>query len=201
MTEPAPKKQRKKSAIAEQTKINEIKLFHKHIVEGKTVVQCAEEMGLSRRQLHTYKNSDDFRQMAIEHLENSKLKGLSGTVSKLVGALDATRPLVTQDIDGSTHITHVPDTKTRLDALKEVIKIYGLHAPERKDTTVTVTFSSDEDLYRQIDEAQRSCRFVESVERREGGLSVAASESGIGGGDFKSRQRALLQDDAVPESQ
>lgn len=188
-------------ATVEQSKINQVKLFHKHIVEGKTVTQCAEEMNLSRRQLHTYKNADDFRQMAIEHLENSTLKGLTGTVGKLVKALDATRPLVTQDLDGTTHITHVPDTKTRLEALKEVIKIYGLHAPERRDTQVTVTFSSDEDLYKQIGEAERNCRFVESIEVGEGGLSVAATESGIGGGDFKSRQRALLQDVAVPESE
>jgi hypothetical protein len=139
--------------------------------------------------------------MALEHLESSALKGIEGTIKKLVKALDATHPIVTQDPDGSTHITHVPDKKTQMLALQEIIKIYGLHAPERRDVAVTVAFSSDEDIFRQIDEAQRGCRFVESIETREGGLSVAARESGIGGGDFATRKRTLLQNDSLPEQE
>ena len=181
--------------------MNKIKFFNKNIIEGKNVSRCAREMGLTRRTLHNYKNDDDYRRMALEHLENSKLKGLSGTVSKLVGALDATKPLVTQDPDGSTHITHVPDQKTRMEALKEVIKIYGIHAPQRKDTTVSITFSSDAELFRQIDEAERACRYVESYEKGQTSDGVATEQPTLSGGNFKSRQRAILQVDSIPESE
>lgn len=160
---------------------------------------CTEELGIKERQLQYYKKDDDFRQMAIRHFEDSKLKGLKGTVGKLVGALDATKPLVTQDADGSTHITHVPDAKTRMTALQEVIKIYGLYAPQRKDTEVRITLSPDEDLFRQIDAAQRACRVVESQEVGQESLPMADGQSGIGIGITQSRQRALLQVDALSE--
>lgn len=194
-----PQKPKRKRATPDNVKINEIKLFHKNIIEGKTVAVCAKEMGISPRMVHVYKTHDDFRKMAIEHLENSKLKGLEGTVGKLVAAFDATRAVITQDADGSTHISRVPDEKTRMEALKEVIEIYGLHAPKRTDATITISFSSDEDLYRQIDEAQRNCRLVESIEKGPAGTGMAQGESGIGCGTIEARQRALLQDASLPE--
>ena len=160
---------------------NKMKFFHKHVVEGKPITRCAKEMDMSRGMLSIYKRGDDFRQMAIEYFESSKLQGLKGTVSRLVERLDST------------------DNKISFGALQEIIKIYGLYAPTRKDTTVTVSVSSDEELFRQIDEAQRDCRFVESHEKGEKGEGVADGEQGFGVGNFAKRQRALLQDAPVPE--
>ena len=179
--------------------VNTVKLVQKHLVEGKTIKQSAEEIGVTERQAYNYKSSDEYRHMAIELLENSKLKGLAGTISQLVKALDATKPIVTEDADGGTHVTRVPDNKTRMEALKEVIQIYGLKAPERKDATVTIAFSSDEELFGQIEQAQRECRFVESVEKFESSPQLVAGESTAGCGGVVSRQRTLLQVDAVPE--
>ncbi len=187
----------RKSKLSKDT--NKMKFFYKHIVEGKPLKTCTEELGIKERQLQYYKKDEDFRQMAIRHFEDSKLKGLKGTVGKLVGALDATKPLVTQDADGSTHITHVPDAKTRMTALQEVIKIYGLYAPQRKDTEVRITLSPDEDLFRQIDAAQRACRVVESQEVGQGSLPMADGQPGTCVGITQSRQRALLQVDALSE--
>jgi len=182
-----------------QVKINKVKLFHKHIVEGKKLAVCADEIGVCAKTLHNYKNSDDYRALALTHLDTSKLGGLKGGCGKLVDALDATRAVVTEDTEGSTHITHVPDNKTRMEALKEVFKIYGIYAPERRDTTVTVAFSSDADLFRQIDEAQAACSGVKQVVCEQEGAPVASGQSGSHSGGLKSRQRALLRVDAVPE--
>jgi hypothetical protein len=162
-----------------QKAVNKVKFFQKHIVEGKSVPACAEELGLGETSLYRYKKSDDFRQMAIEHLENSTLRGLKGTVSMLVEELDSENP----------------DIKHK--ALQEVIKIYGLYAPKRKDTTLTISISSDAELYRQIDEAQASRRFVASNVKGEEGGGMVEGEQGCSGGGFKARKRALLQDAPV----
>ena len=178
---------------------NTVKFFHKNIVEGKTIIQCAKELDISESMLHRYKKSDDFRQMAIEHLENSKLKGLTGTVSKLVKALDAKRPMVTEDCDGSTKITMVPDPQTQIKALQEVIKIYGLHAPVKKDVTATISISSDADIFREIEQAERASRYVESYTVGETGSELAPEQQGNDHGTPESRGRTLLQECAVPE--
>jgi hypothetical protein len=165
-----------------ETMMKKVKFFQKHIVEGKTVKQCASEMGMHEQSLFLYKKSDDFRQMAIEHLENSTLKGLSGTITKLVEEFES------------------PSASIKHKALQEVIKIYGLHAPKRS-TTLTVSISSDEELFRQIDEAQGSCRFVESFESQnegETGSGLVKRKQVYSTGDFATRQRTLLQDIAVP---
>ena len=189
----------------EQGLMNRVKLLNKHVIEGKSIVQCSKEMGLSRNRLHEYKRSDDYRQMALEHLENSALEGVGGTVSRLVEALDAVRPhnKETRNADGSTNVEveFVEDTPTRLKALNEVIKIYGLHAPVKKDTTLTISLSSDEDLFGEIDKAERACRTVESYEVREGSFELAEGAAGVSDGDFETRKRAILQDVAIPESE
>lgn len=182
-----------------QVQVNKVKLFHKHIVEGKNMQTCADEIGVSRRMLHNYKNTDDYRQLAIDHLDKSTLNGIEGATGKLVEALDATRAVVTEDAEGATHITHVPDGKIRMTALQEVFKIYGTKAPDRTDATVTVAFSSDQDLFRQIDAAEKACLGLEQVETLEDGTELVTVQPGTDRGDFESRQRTLLQVDPVPE--
>ena len=170
-------------------------------MSGKNVTQCAKEMGVTRKTLHGYKNSSEFRQMAIEHLEDSKLGGLLGTVTKLVGALDAKKPIVIDCADGSTKVKMVADQKTRMIALQEVIKIYGLHAPIRKDVTASISISSDDELFDEIEGAERASRFVESYQEGPGGLELVASKSSFSKTDVASRGRTILQDDAIPESE
>ena len=178
---------------------NTVKLFHKHIVEGKSVSACAREMDISRKTLHGYKKTEDFRHMAIEHLENSTLKGLTGTVSKLVKALDAKKPVVTENTDGSTNISMVPDQKTRMTALDQVIKIYGLHAPIQRNVTATISVSSDAELFAAIEVAERDCRYVQSKVKGEEGFGLVADEQGSDSRNFSSRGRAILLDDSVQE--
>ena len=180
---------------------NTIKLFQKTIVEGKTVTAAAEEMGISRMSAQRYKKTDDFRKMAIEHLEGSTLNGLQGTVGKLVKALDAKRPIVTENADGSTSIKHVPDNKTQMQALQEVIKIYGLHAPVKKDVTARISISSDAEIFDQIEQAERDCRIVESYEVREGRFELATDQQRHGLRSPESRGRPLLHDAPVSEPQ
>jgi len=188
----------KKSSDVE-VKINKLKLFHKNVVEGKPLTQCAEEIGVSRRTLHNYKNSVDYRQLALARLDSSPLGGVDGTIDRLIDALDATKPIVTEDAEGVTSIHRVPDNKTRMDALKEVTKIYGIYAPERTDVKVTVAFSSDEELFSQIEQAERDCVSLEPQQTVEGSTGVFAGKVRGDSGSVGSRQRAILQVDAVSE--
>lgn len=192
---------RKPSSLKTARQLNEIKFFHSHIVNGKPESRCAEEMGLSRRTMRNYKKSTDYRQMAIEYLENSKLKGLKGTISRLVKALDAEKIGKRCEPGGSISWGSIPDERTRETARKEIEEIYGLRAPEQKDTTIRISISSDEDLFGQIDEAQRACRFVESHPAGAESPELASGEQAGRRGDFESRQRAILQDVAISESQ
>ncbi len=187
-------------------KTNEAKFFHKHIVEGKGFVQSAREMGVSKVTASSYKKSVDFRQMAVKYLEDSTLGGVKGTMGKLVTALDAVRPHnkihKTTDKDGviteRTEVEWVPDTNARMKALQEVHKIYGLYAPQKRDIEVTISISSDAELFTEIDEAQRACKFIDSYEEREGSFELAPDPQGDSNGDFESRQRTLLQGTPVP---
>lgn len=162
---------------------NKAKFVQKHIGEGKTVVQCAKEMDMHPVTLSYYKSDPDYRKMAIHLLENSKLNGLEGTTDELVKKMES------------------KDEKTSMTALQEIIKIYGLHAAAKKDTTVTVSLSSDDELFAKIDEAQRDRRYVASHEKGQGGEGMASREQGMGKGDFESRRRVLLQDAAVSEQE
>lgn len=181
---------------------NQVKFFHKHIVEGEALKDCAADLNVSEQTLYNYKKDSDFRRMAIEHLESSKFDGVKGVTNKLILMLDATIPIVTRIGKGQNarvEVTHIPDTKTQLEALKEAIKIYGLHAPQQKSTSVTVSLSSDDELFRQIEQAQRRCRTVASYEKGKDGYQVVDGQQAAGTGTFESRKRALLQDAPVQE--
>ena len=189
--------------------IRKLELFDKHIIQGKTVTKCAEEMGIQRTQLQLYKKDQDFREMAIQHLEDSALGGLSGTVSQLIEMCKAEKPLTLEESsiakDGSseTHqeIKWVPDNNARDKAIGKVLKIYGVEAAKQTDVNVEVSFSSDSDLFGQIEEAARACKFVQSYEKRKDGFELASDPSGASKGDFGSRERTLLQGDAVFEQE
>lgn len=192
--------------------VNEVKFFEKNVVERKSVAQCSRELGISRQTLHDYKKGKNFRQMALLYLEDKTLGGLKGTVKKLIVALDATMPIVMIDKESTgtgdektstekTRIETVPDEKQRFKALQEVIKIYGLHAPQKREIKAEVSISSDAELFGQIEQAERNCRSVESYVQGEKGFELAQRESGSGGGDFEKRERTILQDGTVPQSQ
>ena len=193
-----PSKEQKKQKL-----INKVKLLQKHVVENKTMVQCAAEIGVSRNTLQGYKKDDDYREMALQHLDESTLGGVKGTMEKLVQGLNAEKPIILESIDedGASHqqIKYVPDNVAQDKALGKVIDIYGLKAPVKQDTTITVSLSSDEDLFRQIDDAQESRRFVESYEEGAEGFELAQNESTASDGSFVKRRRTLLQDGAIPE--
>ena len=199
----------KVSQIRTKRQIGEVKFFQKHVIEAKSVAQCSREMEVSSQTLFTYKKGTNFREMALAHLEDSTLNGTVGTINKLVDALDAVRPHnTTQKItksDGSieekTIVEWVADQKTRLMALQEIIKIYGLHAPQKKDVRVAVSISSDADLFKEIDETERSRQYVDSYVKGERGFELAPDPQGPSSGNFKSRKRIVLQDAAVQESQ
>lgn len=178
---------------------NTIKFFQGHIVDGKTITQCSKDIGVTRKTLHGYKRSPDFRQMAITHLEDSDLGGLKGIMSGLVKALDAKRPIVTDNKDGSTKITMKPDMKVRMTAIQEVGKIYGLHAPIRKDVKIGISVSSDEELFGSIEEAERKCRTVQSYVKGEDGFELSPDSQGSDSGDSGTSERTLLQRAALPE--
>lgn len=180
-------------------KVNKMKFFHKNIIEGKNMAQCAREIGVSSRTLRNYKADDDYREMAIKHLETSELNGLQGTVSKLVKALDSKRPIVLNNADGSTRITHVDDKATQMTALKEIVQIYGLHAPKKENVTAEISISSDEDIYREIESAQRSCGIIDARQEGRDSYAVDPQEQEDNRNDFKSRERAILQDAAIQE--
>ena len=192
----------KKSAV--DVKINKVKFFQKHVVEGKTVTACSEEMGTSKVQLYHYKKSDDYRRMALAYLDDSSLGGVDGVMAKLIAALDAVRPhnKETVNADGSTNIEveFVADTNARLKALQEVHKIYGFYAPQKRDVEVTVSLSSDADLFKEIDEAERNSKFVGSYKEREGRFELAPDPQRASLGSVESRKRLLLQGTSISES-
>jgi len=187
--------------------IRKFELFDKHIIQGKTVTKCAEEMGIQRTQLQLYKRDDDFRQMAIQHIEDSDLGGLTGTVSQLIDMCKAEKPItlesssIAEDGSSETHqeVKWVADNNARDKAIGKVLNIYGVKAPKQTDVNVEVSFSSDSDLFGQIEEAARACKFVQAYEKRKDGFGLASDPSGTSKGDFGSRERTLLQRDAVFE--
>ncbi|HUW47865.1 MAG TPA: hypothetical protein VMW36_03880 [Patescibacteria group bacterium] len=188
----------------ELVKKNTIKLFQKTIIEGKTVAKAAQEMDVTERSLYRYKKGADFRQMALSYLDDSSLKGVKGVVGKLVEKLDALKPLPKETVnsDGSTEIEieWVADSTTQMKAMTEIIKIYGLHAPIESNVTASISISSDQDLFDQIERAERKCRYVQSEVKGSTGFEVVEGASGSGARDFDSRKRTILQGDAVPES-
>ncbi len=185
-------------------KVNEIKTFQKTIVEGKDSNQIAKEMGLHPVTVRKYRQSETYRNMAIAYLDD-RVKGgaLKKSMCKLMDALDATKPhnKETKNTDGSTKIEveFVADTNAQLKSIQEIQKIYGTYAPQKRDITVAISFLSDEELFAEIDEAQRVCKYVDSYEEREGSFELAPDPQGASSGDFKSRKRALLQGSPVPQ--
>ena len=184
----------------------EVQFFQKHVIEGKSLSKSSKEMGLSTRVCVKYKAGQNFHQMATAHLDE-QIGGVKGTVSKLVELFNAERPItllrkVTKK-DGSIvekqEIEWVADNNTRDKALKKVIDIYGLNAPKQTDVNVAVSFSSDAELFAEIDEVARSSKYVQSYETGENGFELAKDPSGASGGDFESRQRTLLQGAPIPE--
>jgi hypothetical protein len=185
---------------SDQKRLNLVKFFQRHIVDGKSITKCSQELGLSRMTLHGYKKEKDFRAMALDYLENSRLKGVRGVMDRLLNQLDAvtSRPFETKN---GTVWKEIPDNKTRAAALKEIIEIYGLHAPTEIDARLTVSTSSDAELFAEIEEAERACRFVESHEVGCEGSEMAAGQQEGRTGDFDSRKRTVLQNGSVPQSQ
>jgi hypothetical protein len=179
-------------------KARKIQLFHKRVIEKKPMGQCAAELGISRRQASTYQNTEDYRTMALKHLDEGI--GIEGTVNRLVAALDSTRAVVIQDKEGTQEIKNVPDERTRTTALQELIKIYGLHAPERKDTSFTLSVATNDELYSEIDKAQRICGFEAESQTGQRRTKVVNSKSIPDTRSFASRKRTLLSDDALQES-
>lgn len=192
--------------------IQEALFFQKHNKEGKSVTKCSEEMGLSRVTLHDYKRGDNYRQMALACLDGKTLGGVSGTMTRLVKALEATRPLVVVDkttrkdkktgellTSEKTRIEQVADQATRMKALQEIHKIYGIYAPQKRDVKVEISVSSDADLFREIDEAASRCKHVDSYEVREGSFELAPGTPGSCSGDFETRKRTLLQHAPIQE--
>lgn len=183
-----------------------VQLFHKTVNEGKSVVQAAKEMGISKVSAHKYKKTEEYRQMALASLDGQIQGGVQGAVSKLVEALDAERPEVLNTVTEKngkksirSKIEMVADNQTRMKALEQIVRIYGLHAPIKKDVTVGISISSDEELFGQIESASRACKYVESQQVGERSSIVVDEQSGLGSGDDHSRGRALLQDAAISE--
>ena len=181
-------------------KANEIRYFHKNVIEGKTSAQASEEMGLHKDSGSVYKKSDTYRRLALAYIDD-KIGGVEKVMEGLIALLDAEKPHnvphKTKDKDGKTVVTNevewVPDQKSRLKAIQEFNKIYGTYAPQKKDIRIAVSFSSDTELFAEIDEAERVCKYVGSYEEREGSFELAPDPQGTSSGDFKSRKRALLQ--------
>ena len=192
-----------KSPLVIQSNINELKFFQKHIIEGVPFMKCAKQMNIGTTTLAGYKKRDSFRDMALAYLEDSTLGGVKGSMNRLVDALDATKPHNKETVnkDGATNIEviWVADQATRMKALQELNKIYGVYAPTKKDITVEVSMSSDADLFKEIDEAERKCKFVDSYVKREGGFELAPDPQERSSGNFESRKRAILQDATIQE--
>lgn len=187
--------------------IKTIKFFDKHGIQGKTVIKSAKEVGISLRTAYAYKKGDDYRQMALAYLDNESLGGVDGTMQRLINALDAERPhnikTKTTDTEGKVvekeEVVWVADNNTRDKALKKVIDIFGLNAP-KTNVNLTVSISSDADLFAEIDETTRECGFIDEYVEGESGFELAADPQGGSRGDFESRERAILQDAPVSES-
>ncbi len=189
----------------EQTaKINMVRFFNKHLVKGEKITQCSKDLGISITTLHKYKHRDDYRQLALAHLDNcGQIGGVKGALERLESQLEAVRPIQKETVDkeGATsiEIEYVPDNRQRMVALQEIFKIYGLYAPTKTDVTVAISLSSDEDLFSQIESAERKCRYVESQEVEQGSSGMDAGEPKNSRGNFSSRGRTLLQHAPVPE--
>ena len=129
------------------------------------------------------------------------------TVSALVALCNAEKPIPLETVDIATdgsskshqEIKWVADNTARDKAIGKVMKIYGLEAAKQTDVNVEVSFASDSDLFGQIEEATRACKFVQSYEKREDGFGLVADPSKAGKGNFGPRSRTLLQGTAILE--
>jgi hypothetical protein len=176
-----------------------MQFLHKNIIEQKNVSQCAKEMGVSRKTLHNYRNSEDCRQAAIQMVEDSAVKGLDGVMTKLVDKLEAKRVVVVTDKEGNQSVKNVADEKIRLDAIKELCKIYGVYAPTKTDAQITVSVQSDADIFAKIEEIERDCCFEPEYKEGPNGYELVAREQEAGRRSVESRERALLCDASVQE--
>lgn len=172
-------------------------------MEGKKPGVSQKELGVSSSQLQKYRQSDEYRNLALAYWEQSELGGINGVSRKFLDMLDAVKPhnKVIQLGGGRTRIEieYVPDNRARLDALKKISDIYGLNAPSRKDVKVEVSMSSDDELFEAIGKAQTKRKHIDCYQQEGGRYELIEGESGSGQGDFTSRERAVLQDDALPE--
>ena len=199
----------KKQALSKAKKerlVREVQFFQKHVVENKSVVKSAAEMGIHKRTCFNMKKTENYRHMALAHLEDSSLGGVNGLMGRLIKALDAQRPHTLEhkvkdkkgNVTTKQEVIWVADNNTQDKALKKVIDIYGLNAPQKKDVNISVSVSSDAELFDEIDQAQRSCGFVDQYEEREGSFELATDPQRGSGGDFATRKRTLLQGTSVP---
>lgn len=174
-------------------------LAKKLVVEGKSVAQAARELNITERMAYHMKRSDEFRQAALYFLENSDNGTVQGAMKKLLAMLEAKKPVVTQLPDGSSAVTYVEDTKTQMEALKELNKIYGIYAPEQRTVEHDIAIHDDAAFFNAIAEVARACGVSAEQQGGTDGYRLAQGEQTASGRDAEPGQRAVLPMETIFE--
>jgi len=139
----------------------ELTAFQHHEVEGKTIPETAQIIGVDEKTIDRMKRKTAWRDLAIIAIEQQG-HTLGDYAKKLIEMKDKKKQINVGGI-----LAKVEDNAAQVAYLKETAAIYGLYAPQKHEVTAS---PSDEELARNLEEAEEKFS-VESVEVGEQGDS------------------------------
>jgi hypothetical protein len=126
--------------------IRDAEIFNYHEIEGRTLEETAELVGVSRSTVVKARQKETYNQLAINALQQRKMP-VDQYAEKLVEATEAKKAL---NIRGVRH--EEPDNLTRMTALKEIGAIYGVYRPKQINLQHGLAGAPDEVLDAEIEE-------------------------------------------------
>lgn len=120
-----------------------------HEVENNTLAETAEKMNLSESTIKRIKKKAAYNELAIMAMEN-KERFVDIWMDLVWDGAHATK--IIHDVEGDKE--EVPDHKTRFPYISKACDIYGVDAPKAVDVRHSVAGTSDEELDKDLKEAE-----------------------------------------------
>ncbi len=198
---PSPRSKHKAAGVRTVGKWDETKLtkrdllvYKKNIVEGKTLSKTAQELGICSETVKRTKQKQAFREYALAALQELGYT-VDTHIERLVALTMADRYAAYRG-----ERTSEPDNPVRMQAMKEIGQMMGLHAPKETNVQHNIAMSSDEELFEELDAVAKSCNVIDAVfvegESCEGLLREEPDRSCRNAGEGETTSlsvRALLQ--------
>lgn len=145
-------------AHQENLTIRDLEVMKYHEVDGMTLDETAEKVGVSRSTVKTIKKRPAYRDLVITAIEGKEYTA-DEFAEKLIQLLEAKK--------GSTHLiddeqVRDEDNVTQFNALKKWGDILGVDAPKEYDVKHELATASDAELDKALEEAERDFKPVVS---------------------------------------